>query len=110
MNKIEVFYIDLGYSDLVSMKDLYRIKKCFLAYPIQYIQLELSNIIIENISDFKNYLNTASNESNYFYAIVNKKSNELEANLEVFLCGLFEKEATSINNELISLGIASPID
>jgi len=108
MNKVEVFYVDLCYSDIVSMKDIYPIKKEFLKYPSQYIQFELSNIVIEEVSEFKIYLHEASNETKYFYAIVHKKSEEEENSLEVFLSYLFENKVTSINDELISLGYASP--
>ena len=98
---MEVFYIDFGFYETVSIKDIYPLKTKFCRYPSQCLQLTLAGIKIDKISSFKEYLDYASSKSDYFYAIV--KETLGENYLEVMLFGNFENKTFCINKEAIEL-------
>ena len=98
---MEVFFIDFGFYETVSIKDIYPLKTKFCQYPSQRLQLTLAGIKINKIAFFKEYLDYASLKSDYFYAIVKKTLGENY--LEVMLFGNFEDKTFCINKEAIEL-------
>ena len=93
----EVFYVDLGYSEILNIKDLYPLKKAFSTYPIQSVQLEIFNTKIVKVDKFREYIQEASNKTDYLYAIVNN----VGETLEVFLYGYYNDEVFCINEEIV---------
>lgn len=98
--KFQVFYVDFGYSEILSIKKLYPIKKTFSTYPQQCVQLEIFNTRIENIPSFRKYIDEVSQKTDYFYAMIYN----VGETLEVFLYGYHNNEAFCINDEILKRG------
>ena len=100
---MEVFYIDFGFYETVSIKETYSLKQSFCIYPAQHIQFGIAGMKITQVKNFKDYLDNASLKSDYFFAIVKKITPRND--LEVMLFGSFDDETFSVNSDIARFGI-----